>query len=96
MLTLAQALEELPDTADNLAAWLAEQGIRGVRENQDCCPIANYLTGLGFNHVTVDDSYVQAYSDVTGWDGEEPESSVTEFVTRFDKGEWPELEVDDA
>lgn len=92
ILSLEQALAELPDTADGIAAYFIEQECRGIRDDGCHCPVANYLRGTGeFPSPLVDPSY--AYSDYSADDVESvrlPEH-VAEFVERFDGGEWPEL-----
>jgi hypothetical protein len=40
---LKQALAALGDTADEIAASLQAQGIKGAREDSACCPVARYL-----------------------------------------------------
>ena len=97
MLSLAEALAALPDTADDIAARLTAKGIRGVREASCNCPITNHLTGLGFHTVSVTLSRVIATRP-----GDRHPSDVrmpwwiAEFVHRFDSGEWPELVLDDT
>lgn len=90
MLTLEQALAQLPDSADGIAAYLIEQKCRGVRADSCYCPIAKYLDGAGFGSASVADVAVEAYiGDI--WYGADNPPHITEFVRRFDKGEWPEL-----
>lgn len=87
---LAATLAELGDTPEAIAATLAEQGHKGVRENSSCCPIAVYLTGLGWEWVDVGHLDVHAWSDL-GEEHVEPSAAVDAFISRFDLGEWPEL-----
>lgn len=96
MLSLAEALAALPGTADDIAAHLHEQGVRGVPDIGECCPIANYLTGLGFDRVSVTLSRVQARPPDRHLDDVRTPWWIAEFVHRFDEGAWPELVVDDA
>lgn len=97
MLTLEQALAELPDTADGIAAYFAEQGITGQRNHNYCCPVANYVKRT----TAVEDPAVEP-GLVEGFGGEgeelvcETPAAVKEFVERFDKGAWPELVVADV
>lgn len=88
MLSLAEALAALPDTADGIAAHLLARGIRGARQNAECCPIANYLTGEGFTRVYVIETEASAEEQ---WLCVDLPASVTEFIDRIDDGEWPEL-----
>ncbi len=97
MLSLAEALAALPDTADGIAAHLRAKGIRGVRENPDCCPIANYLSGTGGLYgPDVDPSRIDAFTDEGDAEQVCTPAHIAEFVRRFDDGEWPELVLDDA
>lgn len=102
MLSLAEALAELPDTADGIANHLIVEGIRGVREMPNCCPVANYLTRAGFHlvEVTADEVTADEVTADDGWRRIETPNGVASFVLRFDQGEWPELvdepEADDV
>lgn len=99
MLSLAEALAALPDTADGIAARFAEQGYRGKVRWAGCCPVANYLTAAGFYEASVSPTRVHVWLDAAddgpGGDVETPEH-VNQFVCRFDAGEWPELVFDDT
>lgn len=89
MISLEQALSELPDTADEIARMLIEADCQGRMRNGKCCPMANYLTRLGFVEPFVQPDYVQVNGAMP------PTSSALEdFVERFDEGEWPELVSD--
>lgn len=91
--TLAEALAALPTTADGIATQLRNKGIQGVRTDSCNCPITNYLTSLGFGLVDVDPGLIEA----EGGDGFEVEVTppgISEFIVRFDGGEWPELVSD--
>ncbi|GIF08712.1 hypothetical protein [Actinoplanes siamensis] len=96
-LTLDQALAELPDTADGIAAYLIEQECRGKPRRTDCCPIANYLRGTGeFSDIDVDPEMVTVWDDDDRWEqGRQQEiqtpEHVASFIRRFDGGAWPEL-----
>lgn len=93
MLSLAQALAALPDTADGIAAHLAEKGIRGGRREAEHCPIANYLTGTGFHTASVSPLCVIAWveTDLGRAETADLPDRVNQFVSRFDAGEWPAL-----
>lgn len=86
MLSLEQALAALPGTADAIAAHLAALGIRGERKDGRCCPMANYLSRLGFEAPFVQPDYVEASGETLTFPPE-----LREFVDRIDDGEWPEL-----
>lgn len=92
MLSLDQALAELPDTADGIAAYLIEQECRGRRRNARCCPVANYLTGTGeFFDADVDPALIDALIEGDQEARVETPAHIAEFIKRFDDGEWPEL-----
>lgn len=93
VLTLSEALAALPKTADGIATFLAERGIKGVRKDDCICPIAQYLTGfgswewspeVGCNYIAAEDDDGEGFREST------PEH-VTEFIVRFDGGAWPDL-----
>jgi len=95
VLSLAQALAALPDTADGIAAHLTAQGIRGRRGSACTCPFASYLTSLGLADPVVSVLGIGALID--GKHRRVPiRSAALEFVRRFDGGEWPELVLDDT
>jgi hypothetical protein len=58
-LSLSQALSELPDTPDGIADRMRALGIKGERVSVTRCPVAKYLTGLGFKGVVVNQYYVR-------------------------------------
>jgi len=91
VLSLEQALAELPGTAEGIATFLRERGIRGVPENPDCCPIANYLTGLGFERVDVEEGRIRVGNGPDLQRVTTPRR-IARFIYRFDHAlEWPEL-----
>lgn len=100
MLSLAEALAALPDTADGIAAHLTAKGIRGVPADSYCCPVANYLTGAGFWAASVGDIRIEVVDDDSGSEEAVTPKPVADFLRRFDSREWPELvsepEDDDA
>lgn len=91
MLSLAEALAALPDTAAGIAEMLIEADCQGAQRDGRCCPMANYLSRLGFTDAFVQPDYVQAGASM-------PDTSpeLREFVERFDDDEWPELVLDDT
>jgi hypothetical protein len=94
VITLEQALAQLPDDADEIAAYLIEQKCSGFRETGESCPVANYLTGQGFERVFVETGYVKAWADGDEHFIPTPEP-VASFVRRFDEDDdWPELDAD--
>lgn len=91
-LSLEQALAELPDTADGIAAYLTEQDCRGKRDDGTCCPLANYLRGIGFlaPHVDPDVAFEGVHDAATV----RLPTGARRFVARFDEGEWPQLDIE--
>lgn len=85
--TLVEALAALPDTADGIAAMLAEAGIKGRRVSAFDCPLACWLSRQIGSSVSV------AYSArIRGTDERIPLAAATgEFRFRFDDGYYPEL-----
>lgn len=89
MLTLKQALAQLPDGADEIAAYLIEQDCRGARKDSCRCPIANYLIGQGFEGFEVTE--VEITDDGLTSDGADVVrmavngTAIADFVLRFDR-----------
>lgn len=90
---------EFPETADDIAAFLAEGGYTGQRVNAEACPIANYLNA----------NVMLPGEDYTGWlvCASVPAQSVStdatmhlamhpraigDFIGRFDDKYYPHLE----
>lgn len=88
---LEQALAELGNTADEIAAALIAKGMRGSRKVGTCCPIANYLS-VTFAAPEVTENSIAIGRVEDPWI--ETPNHVREFITRFDGGEWPELDID--
>lgn len=88
---LEQALAELGSTADEIAATLIAKEMRGSRKLGSCCPIATYLH-VAFEAPEVTENTVSVDRYEQTWVNT-PEH-VAEFITRFDGGEWPELDID--
>jgi hypothetical protein len=89
---LEQALAELGSTADEIAAALIAKQMRGSRKSGTCCPIATYLS-VAFDEPEVTENSIS----VADGDYDAPwihtPRHVHEFITRFDGGEWPELDI---
>lgn len=97
VLTLAQALAALPLAADGIASHLIALGCRGVRDDCCCCPVTNYLTGLGFDRVQVGARWIVARNSAAGrTEQAATPNHIRKFVYRFDAGDWPELVLNDA
>jgi hypothetical protein len=88
---LEQALAELGNTADEIAVALIAKGMRGHRKIGTCCPIATYL-GSTFDAPEVTENSIAIGRLEEPWI--HTPHHVVEFITRFDDGEWPELDID--
>jgi len=82
---IQQKLADLPTTSDGIAIKLAELGIQGRRGSSWKCPIAQYL-GDG---VAVRPDKIVLDSDK--WICLPVPEPVSEFIGKFDAGEYPEL-----
>lgn len=81
--------------ADAIVQFLGEKGIKGVRCNSTCCPLAEYMkkeTGL---------YCIVGTSNVFGWNEDiDPPytfknrltNTMAQFIRSFDAGAFPELE----
>lgn len=89
----AEVMDEL-NSVESVARLLREQNVKGVR-NESCeCPVAVYLkreTGAARADVNTDDCGV-TWSDGT-FEIIDNTFSVSDFVTLFDRGFFPNLEV---
>jgi hypothetical protein len=90
VLTLAEVLAELPDTADGIAERMRALGIKGQVQDDFCCPIANFLTSRGFEDAMVGEEWIEVCEDSGSEQGDTP-PAVAEFVRRFDTLAWPDL-----
>jgi hypothetical protein len=87
---LERALAALPTaSADGIAAYLTQLGIRGKRADGCRCPIAAYLAAEDVDGVIVgpEGTWVDGVYAVF------PSAAVNEFVLKFDAGQWPELDA---
>lgn len=94
-----EALDKLGSTPDEIAATLANKGIKGCKQklhslgpgqsiqNLDPCPLVNYLNEQGFG--------VTGIGPTNVWWGDEAfphnRPAIHEFIHRFDHGGYPEL-----
>jgi len=88
MSRLLQALSDLGNTMDAVAATLRTKGIKGRRRSTCSCPVAKYLLSLGFVGVTVGDEV---------WVGDTMQrtpEAVCEFIATFDGGGYPDLDAE--
>ena len=92
-------LSSLGDTAESIAQKLSELNIQGRPQHAESCPIARYLTRKGTDgRYEVEDEAVTVWiseGDVTEEFVIVPlEDPVSEFVTRYDGGDFDELDED--
>jgi hypothetical protein len=83
--TIKQKLAELPNTPDEIAAFLTKHGITGRRGSCYRCPFANYL---GHGVAVKPDKIILNIDTDQYMAVPEP---VSEFIGRFDQGNYPEL-----
>ena len=79
-------LAELPDDADDIAALLQVQGVRGWKGSASGCPLADWFSRQGLAGIEVGSLSVGEVH----WDVDLPPACQT-FVRRFDRGEYPGL-----
>ncbi len=98
--TLARLLAGLPDTANGIAELLLEQECRGFSDEAASCPIAAYLSRNGIVRPVVSETHANSLasnneklpSGADELDVTLP-PAVAEFVSRFDAGNYPELDL---
>lgn len=91
MLTLAEALAGLPDTADGIADRMRALGIKGKQLKSGCCPIANWLKTEGFTHASVGQTACLGRRGSATTEDVRSPRAVAEFVRRFDAGVYLDL-----
>jgi len=96
MTTIAEALDQLVRPDKTVAEVLLDEGCRG-RHGSEICPVAVFLrkaTGRNNVHAGVTRAYVR----VTGldWLDATMPVAVAVFISEFDNGLHPELEVSDV
>jgi hypothetical protein len=104
--TARAAMDELErlggHSADVVARWMHVRGLHGVQGSTEQCPLAHWLrqaTGdpllrVGRYHVSGYRHTPDQPSLVNVWRIDDPPATHTEFVRRFDEGDWPELTAD--
>lgn len=83
-----EALEELGETAEEVAESLRKGGHKGIPKTACACPVANFC-----NKKFDADTDVQL-SEIVLTDCEivvDMPDNIFQFITRFDNGEFPEL-----
>lgn len=91
--TLTEVIDKLQTygTANQLAAFFEEQGVCGVRGKTTACPIARHVGAVVGAPVSVSAYYVMAKTE--GYDEVMiGETMLTDFISAFDRGEYPALE----
>jgi hypothetical protein len=94
MSTLAEALAELEAQGRGIPDFLHEQGVVGVREDCNACPVAVFLLQrTGAARIDVNGFAVTAYYEDGGTDDEMNHRYVTDFIQDFDTEHYPELDM---
>ena len=90
---LKSLLEGMGSTADEVAAFLEGQGVKGWRRDGNGCPVARYLTAINQCRYYVGTGAVstEAGGFPYEWIVELP-NPVRGFVSNFDHGSYPNLE----
>lgn len=89
---LREALKEIGVTTDDVVRTLIRSGCRGHRDDCTSCPVGVYLTRKGWKGVLVMAVGVSARKGGELHVARLPDA-VADFITRFDRGAWPELSV---
>lgn len=93
---LETIVEQLGSTADEVALNLQRAGITGKRGEPDCCPVANYLSGIGFVGALVQLHHEEYLEISTPDEAADASKAVEDFVASFDGGAYPFLVTDGA
>lgn len=91
---LRQQLAELGATGGEVAAKLAELGIKGKPRAACECPMAAYLESLGYAFGVVSQARIEACPrhEPRGAMIKTPRA-IVEFIAGFDRGSYPELDT---
>ena len=87
MLTLYEALAQLPDTADGIADRMRALDIKGCQDMGGHCPLARWLEREGFEEAIVE----RRNATAKGYFWVEMPQAAREFVDRFDDGVYLDL-----
>ena len=99
MTKLEKLLAELPDTADGIAAYLQQKGIKGLRNSYTRCPLVNWINQAEVTWPGIH-GYISADYKSTWFIIDDPQilfpkvegsPAVLEFSLKFNRGEYPEL-----
>lgn len=92
---LHELLAGLGKSHADVARTLAQADIRGAREDATCCPVAKWLLlETNADEVEVDLSAVTVRFPA-GTIRTTPPLPVSQFISKFDDFEYPELDEDD-
>src|SRR5690349_8137473 len=84
------------DSAGEIVSYFASIGVKGYRQDEGSCPIAQWLSGRLGCSVSVEDK-ISVYCDNVYDDPAVYETSavVKEFIDEFDRGLYPMLDAED-
>lgn len=90
MLTLTKMhpIQELHqfETADEIATFLEDEGIKGIIRGSSSCPLANFFSKRGFDAaVCREHIYISGQNTFANTD------ALHNFVYNFDNGDYPQL-----
>jgi hypothetical protein len=91
-LILQSVLVELGNSAEAIAAKLAEAGVTGRRNDAHTCPVANFLVLKGFTSPTVCTFTVTAENGGKSMLASTPEPLI-QFLAAFDGGAFESLKA---
>jgi hypothetical protein len=95
---LRAMLSRLPADPDSIAGFFGDRGIRGVRNNSECCPVAHWLNvSLGgvYTPEVLDSGTVTLYYEGVPAARADLPVPVYDFVRLFDEGIYPLLIADE-
>ena len=105
MLDFGVAYDKLAgfENSGEIADFLKNQGVKGLKGHDEQCPIANWMNAQTGDAITVTGDYISKYFDYPAdmpYEEYEiimdevtriPTEAIMEFIARFDQGDFPEL-----
>lgn len=95
-------MDELNDffDAESIKDFFIVNGIKGYRQDESSCPISVWLRNNLNCSVSTEDT-IKVYNGEWGtfdqqYEEFETSDVVKTFITNFDCGQWPELEIEDV